>query len=632
MLEKNQVFNVLDHGYVKYVDSMGTDETIIEAARMSTKKSFISWDSYRECSNCGKIDLPTDELKSLPNILCPDHKMAEKPEGDQGLLEYLWMNHHATPFEMCELVVEVQAPIMVFREWHRHRTQCLAGDTKLFFDLPGAEERGGRATQKFTKTIKEVYEKFQPTVRNSRPERQTNAFWPRQQVQAMRLRCVNEETLEPTHTTITDVWESGEKDVYAVTIKDVGTIRCSADHRFLTPSGWKRLHQLVPFTLRPDIKFQSAGLRVLDTVLVSVGAPNESEAFEVPASEIDEVWKPVVGWEEWYEVSNMGRVRRIAGGQGVRTQGTCKKLTRAKTGYLCTNLNQPGKQELCFVHDLVCRAFIGPPPKEGLEVRHWDGNELNNWASNLLWGTTQENAEDRSRHGRTPAIKTFAKEITSIEYAGREMTYDIEVAEPWHNFVAEGFIVHNSYNEMSARYTQMPNLHYVPENVRFEAVKSKNKQESSLYSAGDIPGSPRTAVEAQQGEIYGLYERMLRGGVPKEVARINTPVSRYSKMRAKTDLRNWLGFLNLRARPTAMLEIHQYADIVANIIKELWPRTFQLFEEYTLYSTELSRTETIVIKEFFAKGGGTSEDLMNVAAGHLPIKKVRALLAKIRDA
>lgn len=53
-----------------------------------------------------------------------------------------------------------------------------------------------------------------------------------------------------------------------------------------------------------------------------------------------------------------------------------------------------------YVHRFVLEAFVGPCPP-GLECRHLDGDRGNNRLSNLCWGTTQENAEDRVRHGTT---------------------------------------------------------------------------------------------------------------------------------------------------------------------------------------------------------------------------------------
>lgn len=91
---------VLDHGYIELVEHWGSDERIIEAARMSTDKGFQGW--------------PQDEK----------------------LLAYLWMNKHATPFEMAGMVIEVQAPIFVFREWHRHRTQSYNELSARYVPLP----------------------------------------------------------------------------------------------------------------------------------------------------------------------------------------------------------------------------------------------------------------------------------------------------------------------------------------------------------------------------------------------------------------------------------------------------------------------------------------------------------------
>jgi thymidylate synthase (FAD) len=96
---------VLDHGYVRFVEAWGSDQRIVEAARMSTRKGFLGW---------GTSDAP----------------------GDEKLLRYLYENGHATPFEMAGLILEVQAPIFVFREWHRHRTQSYNEMSARYAPLP----------------------------------------------------------------------------------------------------------------------------------------------------------------------------------------------------------------------------------------------------------------------------------------------------------------------------------------------------------------------------------------------------------------------------------------------------------------------------------------------------------------
>ena len=578
--------NVLDHGFVRLVETWGKGDAgvpeagIIEAARQSTQGAFRSWAPYKMCEACGAWTLDITGVYDDPcfkNVGV--HEWKTYPRGDVGLLSFLFNNKppHATPFEFAGLVLEVKAPIFVFREWHRHRTQCLAGDTKLYFDLPGGVER--RGTQKYVLTIRDVVSRFQPTVRTDRAERQTNAFWPRERMQAMQLRCVDEETLAVTHTTIVDAWESGVKTVFRVEIETGETIRCSADHRFFTASGWRRLRDLVPMTGSPN--WGGDDFTDGPTVYSVFGAPNEAADFEVLANEAEEKWRQVLGWEEFYEVSNMGRVRRISPAQGARLD-RCKKLSADRAGYMCVSLNRPGVQERPHVHKLVLEAFVGPAPG-GYECCHFDGNSMNNWLTNLRWGTPQDNADDRVRHGRVPSLKTFSRHIVRVMPEGEEMTYDIEVADPWHNFVADGFVVHNSYNEMSARYAPLPNENYIPTVERLmRNAGGTNKQAGTVKDAVEMTEDAAHWFRGHLERIYDsdevLYKEALSRGVPKELARVHLPVGRYSQMRASTCLRNWLGFLTLRADKGAQFEIQEYARAVGQIIQEQMPRTWELFD------------------------------------------------------
>lgn len=124
---------VLDHGYVEPVEHWGSDARIIEAARMSTQKGFEGWGP--RCEDCDRID--ASGLAPFEETPCR-HDLPRRP-GDEKLLAYLWKNNHATPFEMAGLVVEVQAPIFVFREWHRHRTQSFNEASARYAPLPALD-------------------------------------------------------------------------------------------------------------------------------------------------------------------------------------------------------------------------------------------------------------------------------------------------------------------------------------------------------------------------------------------------------------------------------------------------------------------------------------------------------------
>lgn len=117
-----------------------------------------------------------------------------------------------------------------------------------------------------------------------------------------------------------------------------------------------------------------------------------------------EVWKPVLGYEDVYEVSSHGNVRvltRIDARGWRRKAGMLSPWPRSKGHYLCVTLCLGATEIKRYVHELVLEAFDKPRPEPHYQVRHLDGNPLNNRLTNLAWGTPLENAQDRIRHGRS---------------------------------------------------------------------------------------------------------------------------------------------------------------------------------------------------------------------------------------
>ena len=121
---------VLDHGYLEKIESWGSDERIIEAARMSTGKGFLGWGPH--CEHCEGSLIPGDQ----GGPKCLRHGTVAGKPGDEKLLRYLYENRHATPFEMAGLVIEVMIPIAAIREWHRHRTQSYNEMSARYIPLP----------------------------------------------------------------------------------------------------------------------------------------------------------------------------------------------------------------------------------------------------------------------------------------------------------------------------------------------------------------------------------------------------------------------------------------------------------------------------------------------------------------
>lgn len=99
----NDSRNVLDHGYIRLVDFMGSDLSIVRSARVSYDAAW---------------------------------RTGEDEKSDEKLIRYLWKNGHTTPFEAVTMTFEVKAPIFVYRQWHRHRTQSYNEVSARYTELP----------------------------------------------------------------------------------------------------------------------------------------------------------------------------------------------------------------------------------------------------------------------------------------------------------------------------------------------------------------------------------------------------------------------------------------------------------------------------------------------------------------
>jgi hypothetical protein len=110
-----------------------------------------------------------------------------------------------------------------------------------------------------------------------------------------------------------------------------------------------------------------------------------------------ERWLSVIGYEGWYEVSDLGRVRRVRAGRGSRP-GKILKASPDHHGHLGVYLSRYSAPKRFPVHRLVAEAFIGPRP-EDLDTRHLNGVWTDNRAANLTYGTRSDNMQDAIRHG-----------------------------------------------------------------------------------------------------------------------------------------------------------------------------------------------------------------------------------------
>jgi thymidylate synthase ThyX len=575
------MFNVLNHGYVRLVDSMGSDLSIVRSAR-------VSYDAeWRAGEDAGK---------------------------DAKLINYLLKNHHTSPFESVVFTFEVKAPIFVFRQWHRHRTWCLSGDSLLHFGSysntmtiknfhdkwHGNKSKTDNIKKKpcyienidpkKTYTVKQLSElvdrgsptilmsirqgKLKATFNSAAGPRESKYYilgedyinWAvscrevkipnnRKTLSEMPLLCYENNKISETR--VVDIWISGEKTVYEVTV-DKLSIKSSEDHLFLTDSGWMAVK---------DFK-EETKLAVVDRV----NNKEEFESFQLDDSK--EEWKPT--YCKGYEVSNYGRVRSFIG-QGKRTVGAISKIKTLVGSRACVGFSnhKEGVKTLEQVSRLVYSAFIGEIPS-GMFVCHKNDNPLDNRVENLYAGTAQDNADDAKRNNSYLKNKVIFKEITNIIEIGKETVYDLTVESDCHNFIASGFVVHNCFNEISARYSELPEEFYVPEEDKITGQSVSNKQQRTdeqLQNAGLI----RSIIHDQCKGAFAIYHHLLQLGTPRELARGVLPVNTYSKMFATVDLHNLLGFIRLRDHSHAQYEIQVYAQAMLDLIEPIVPETIKAY-------------------------------------------------------
>ena len=119
----------------------------------------------------------------------------------------------------------------------------------------------------------------------------------------------------------------------------------------------------------------------------------------------NEIWKDVVGFENLYQVSNFGRVKRKKGetiykdGRIAHFSETVLKPTIFKKGYLMVYLSKNSIKKTKQVHRIVAEAFIANPENKET-INHIDCNKLNNNVSNLEWMTNLENIQHSIENGR----------------------------------------------------------------------------------------------------------------------------------------------------------------------------------------------------------------------------------------
>lgn len=706
---------VLDKGFVRYVDHMGSDSAIAESARVSYGKG----------------------TKSVSE--------------DRTLIRHLMRCRHTSPFEMCEVKLHCKLPIFAARQMVRHRTACLSGETLLYFDLPEGRSNDESSFRRYNIKVKDFYSRWvdgtsstiyplkkPANIDNIDPDHlysvaelallvdrdpigirtcirskalksckvsnkyhvlgkdwidytQTPRIWKvnmKERLSKMKLRSVNESTSEIIHTNVADIWESGVKDTFQIELEGGYTITTSKDHLFYTDIGWLKLNQILQIqdnnniSYINDIKVATNGVECYkdrDWLNLKYWTENKtlleiSEEANISISSIRKYLKIhklqdstrskcrfKKGFKPWntgktysFNLTTEQHLKRSEilskscrrGSKcnlwkgGVSTErALIARWTRdqshtvfKKYGFKCALSGRPGKFHahhldpvwnnpnlaydfnnlICLNKEIHCKLHSN---NLELQLLNWvtDGKPLNEFLSFYNLDEFIERPAGKKKPTTTKLVITYNK-IIKAKYVGQEMTYDLEVTGDFHNFIANGIVVHNSINEISGRYSEMKDECYVPEETVFTKQNPNNKQGGTdeiitlhncnnpddfvdagfgteMYDTTEHPWSWGDLFKKEQEQIFNNYTRILNTKCRRELARINLPLATFTEWYFKLDLHNLMHFLKLRLSEHAQYETRVYAQAILEIVKPLFPITIEAFEDYVLNAQTLTRLD-----------------------------------------
>lgn len=463
----------------------------------------------------------------------------------EKLVRRLIRDGHESTIEHINITAIIVTDRGVTHELVRHRlaSYCVTGDTVL------------RSMTQKSWTVGELY-KWQSDHRR------------RGRIRLINLRSMDERTRTIVPNKIEKIHYVGTKPVFLLVTESGRQIKCTADHKIATPEGYVELQGL-----KAGDEVLSNGKELLDnpdwirwyyieenhTRKETAAAIGCSEATLYKAFKRHGIKKP---WSD--------RPNRVPGHgvKGMFSEAAIQRLRESKLGknnpsYRADRASLSLSGAYGDAHRSVTKEkceFCGAT--KGLEIHHIDKRPHNNSPENVKVLCA------RCHHlwHKPGAVGVFADKIVSIEPAGSEDVYDVTMAAPFHNFVANGIVVHNC--QESTRYCNYG--------------KDKFGNEIAVICPPGLDDPDAYAVwDDAMRHAEAAYMRLLRNGVPPEIARSVLPTGLKTQIAMTCNLREWRHFVKLRAlghhgkphpqiREIALMILERLYEAVPVVFDDLW--------------------------------------------------------------
>ena len=471
-------------------------------------------------------------------------------ESAEALARKLIAIGHGSPIEMNNITFRFVGDRNFLGQLSRHRllSLCVSGDT-VIPSFSGCKKR----------TIKDLY-KMYTTSTLSGPFKATV------------LRSLDEETHTIVPNKPVKVFYNGVKPVYKVVTESGREIKTTIEHRFLSAASgkWERLKDLsvgdYVLVNGKDLLDNEDWLRYnyLERNLTRKEVANLvgcCEAYVYRAFKKFGIRKPY---------KDMPNRKPGHGVKGMFSKETLQEMSERASGSnnyrWKTDRNDltagGGYAEAHRLYDGVKKHCEFCNTTDNIEIHHIDKNPRHNDASNIkflcstchrLW----------HRHNQ---IGAFNDKIVSIEYVGEEDVYDIEMENPHHNYVANGFVVHNCVE--SARYCNYSKGKF-------------NHSVSFVKPLGIVTEEQEKIWEESCKKSEEDYFKLLDAGCAPETARSVLNTSLATHIIASGNIREWRHVIELRCDTHAQQDIRALITTALKLLYEHYPVFFEdLYAKY----------------------------------------------------
>lgn len=466
----------------------------------------------------------------------------------EKFIRNLILRGHESVLEHFSCTFKIVCDRGVMAELTRHRIAsfCVTGDTII------PSYSSNKRTSGKKRTIEEIYK----WAHNPQCHAAFNALV---------IRSLDEQTHTIKPNKIKNVFYNGIQDVFKITTESGRMLKCTAGHRFFTDSGWKKLQDI-----NVGDTIYSNGIPVLENEdwirhnYLTLNKTRAQVALEAGCCEatLYKAFKKFGIVKPWSDRPNRHP------GHGVK--GMFTDAQRQDISARMSGENHPS-----YKHDRNTLSISGGyneanhkfaaqkkhcencNSETNLEIHHKDKNPKNNSESNIKILCSQ------CHHlWHNPfAIGAFKDKVVEVCYSGKESTYDLEMESPYHNYVANGIVVHNSVE--STRYCDYSKDDLTFIKPPFDSYGFQSFLHGSLWFNNAIKKSKN------------YYNVMRKENIPPEIARAVLPMSLATTIIMTANLREWRHVLKLRTASAAHPQMRQVANMILIILKNKLPVVFE---------------------------------------------------------